>query len=201
MGKGMTLRHRFEVRELSLAQIRSVYSERMTRDFPPDELKPLQAIERALERGVYACYGAMDGTEVLAYAFFVNLSEPGGRYALLDYYAVRQELRGQGVGSRFIQALMAGPLREMDCVLLEVDDPACAETAEDLSARTRRMDFYLRNGLRDTSVTAEVYRVKYRILTLPLGSMSSVEETRRIYAALYRAILPEGVYESMVRIY
>ena len=40
----------FTVETLSLPQIRALYRERMTRDFPPDELKPLTMIEKALAR-------------------------------------------------------------------------------------------------------------------------------------------------------
>ena len=121
----------FAVETLSLPQIRALYRERMTRDFPPDELKPLAMIEKALARDEYVCYGAVNGGGILAYAYFVMLKENGKPYALFDYYAVRQDIRDRGVGSRFMQALIAGPLREMDCVLLEVDDPDCAKTPEE----------------------------------------------------------------------
>ena len=58
----------FTVETLSLPQIRALYRERMTRDFPPDELKPLAMIEKALARDEYVCYGAVNGGGILAYA-------------------------------------------------------------------------------------------------------------------------------------
>ena len=191
----------FTVVTLSLPQIRAVYRERMTRDFPPDELKPLAMIEKALARDEYVCYGAVNGGGILAYAYFVMLKENGKPYALFDYYAVRQDIRGQGVGSQFIQALIAGPLREMDCVLLEVDDPVCAQTQEEAEIRNRRLAFYLRNGLMDADVKATVYGVQFKIMTLPVGSALSREEVRQKFAALYRSLLPARLFQEKVFIH
>ena len=191
----------FSVETLSLPQIRALYRKRMKQDFPPDELKPLAMIEKALARDEYVCYGAVNGNDILAYAYFVKLKEQEKPYALFDYYAVRQDIRDRGVGSRFMQALIAGPLREMDCVLLEVDDPARAETPEETDKRKRRLAFYLRNGLRDADVKATVYGVQFKILTLPVGRALSREEVRQKYAALYRALLPESLFQEKVFIH
>ena len=187
----------FAVEELNLAQIRALYAGRMREDFPPDEIKPLSAIERALARGEYVCFGAMDGEDILAYAFFIKLKE----IALFDYLAVKKETRDTGIGSAFLQALNAGFLRGMDAVLLEVDDPACAGDAAERTVRDRRLAFYLRNGLADTSVTAVVYGVQFRILALPVGPCPSPDDTRRMYADLYRAVMPPKIFASKVLIH
>ena len=182
------------IQELSLNQIRKLYLERLKRDFPPDEIKPLSRIERALARGEYVCYGAMDGEAILAYAFFVVT----GKRALFDYFAVAEELRDRGIGSRFIRELMDGLLSQMDCVLLEVDDPDHGQGQEEVALRNRRLAFYLRNGLTDTGVRTKVYGVDFRILSLPVGRMPSVDETRTVYVELYHTILPPKLYEKWV---
>ncbi len=191
----------FTVEELTLAQIRALYYGRMREDFPPDEIKPLSAIERALARGEYVCFGAMNGEDILAYAFFIRLGEGNGCFALFDYFAVKKEDRCMGVGSAFLQTLIAGHLKSMAAVLLEVDDPAFALDAEEEEIRNRRLHFYLRNGLKDTSVTAVVFGVHFRILALPVGPCPSPEEARRMYAGLYRAVMPPKIYESKVLIH
>ena len=101
-----------EICPLTLLQLRVLYARRMVEDFPPDELKPLWMIERALDEGRYSCFGWFEGGEILAYALFVRL----GRTALFDYYTVRRDLRDSGDGSRFIRALIERPLAGMDCV-------------------------------------------------------------------------------------
>ena len=191
----------FTVEELTLSQLRALYFGRMREDFPPDEIKPLSAIERAMKRGEYVCFGAMDGEEILAYAFFIRLVEGKSGFALFDYFAVKKEARCTGVGSAFLQTLIKGPLKSMSAVLLEVDDPACAWDEEERNIRNRRLRFYLRNGLRDTSVTAVVFGVQFRILSLPVGPCPSPDDARRMYAALYRAVMPPKIYESQVLIH
>lgn len=184
------------VQELSLPQIRRLYHERLRDDFPPDELKPLGMIERALAAKRYVCYGAFHGDQILGYAYFVKL----GKMALVDYYAVMPEARDRGVGSAFLQALIAGPLRDMDCALLEVEDPECAPDPVERETRQRRLRFYLRNGLTDTGVRATVFGVPYGILTLPLGTVIAPDAVRDAYARLYRTMLPKEMYDNNIQI-
>ena len=181
---------------LTLDQIRRIYRERMTGDFPKNELKSLKVIEESMERGLYIGYGCCDGAEILAYALFVRL----GRHALLDYYAVRADLRDQGLGSRFLQALIAGPMREMDCVLLEVDDVDRAPDEAERKRRVWRLQFYLRNGLKVTDVCATTYGADFRILALPVGAQMDAQTISRVYSAIYRELLPARVYDEEVEI-
>jgi len=181
-----------QIRELTLEQMRGLYARRLTEDFPPDELKPIALLERAMARNEYVCYGAEEDGAILAYAFFVVR----GRHALVDYYAVCAGLRDRGIGSRFLQGLIAGPLAGIDCALLEVEDPDCA--AGDGEQMRRRIAFYLKNGLTDTGARAAVQGVPLRILALPVGGACAPEEALRVYAELYRAILPPELYGKWV---
>ena len=69
-GVGEEMIDQLKVRELQVDEIKSLYNERLTRDFPPDELKPFTMIMSALERDAYICYGALVEESILAYAFF-----------------------------------------------------------------------------------------------------------------------------------
>ena len=55
-----------KVRELRVDEIKNLYNERLTRDFPPAELKPFTMIMSALDRDAYICYGALVGESILA---------------------------------------------------------------------------------------------------------------------------------------
>lgn len=184
----------FRVEALSLEQVRAVYPVQLANTFPENELKPLRMIERALERDEYVCYGAMDGGKALGVAFFVKI----GTLMLLDYLAVSREIRNQGIGGRFLQALMDGPLNGAGAVLLETDEPSRADDEQERVIREHRLSFYLRNGLRDSGVLATVYSVTYRLLTLPVGAALSPDEVRAAYARLYHAILPPEIYRERV---
>lgn len=190
----------FEVRPLTLPEVRQVYKSCMISDFPDDERKPLSMIEAALSRGEYRCLGAMGEGGVLAYAFFVRIERDGQTLELFDYLAVRRDLRDSGVGSAFLRALCAGPLREADCVLLEVDNPEFAPDAAERGIRERRLRFYLRNGLSDTGVRASVFGVEYIVLTLPVGRPQSREAFKDIYETLYHSFLSDKIYKRRVAV-
>lgn len=184
------------IRTLTLSQVRAMYVQRMREDFPPDEMKTLARIEELLSEGLYACCGWFDGDRMPAYAFFDVFENS----ALLDYFAVEKSMRDQGLGSKFIQALIDGPLKDMDCALLEVDDPDCARDAEERAHRLQRLGFYLRNGIVDTGIRATAFHVTFKVLAMPVGSVPAGQAARRAYASIYRAILPEDLYAKMVRI-
>lgn len=189
-----------ELRELAPERVEQIYREHIVRDFPPDEQKPLVNILRAMERGEYVCYGAFEEDRLLAYAFFASIPEGDRRLYLFDYLAVCRGLRDKGIGSAFLQALMRGPLRQAACVLLEIDDPDFAADEQERALRLRRRAFYMRNGLRDTGVTAVVYHVEFRILELPVCPPHSMQEAKDSYKRLYGAIMPEWIYRNKFRV-
>ena len=188
-----------KIHVLDLAQIRTVYRERLIRDFPVDEVKPLPMIERALKRGDYCCYGGFSGDNLMAYAFFVTVQEQGKSLWLFDYLAVEENHRDHGIGSAFLQALSKEVLSAADIVLLEIDDPDHAE-GEERIRRLRRAAFYSRNGLINTNVTARVFGVDFRILEIPLRGSHSPDECRLCYSACYQHMLPPMLYRRMVHI-
>ena len=183
-----------DIKELTIEQIREIYAERIPKDFAPDEIKPLSRIEEALSNGRYSCYGAFEGDQIVAYAFFVI----NGGYALLDYLAVREDLRGSGTGSGFLHGMATGLLCRFESVLLESEDPDFAETDEERETMERRLRFYRKNGLTETGVISTVWHVHYRVLLFPVGRRLSADETSEVYRGLYRTLLPKDLYQTMV---
>ena len=86
------------IRLLNAAGARQLYESRMARDFPPGELKPFATMEELLAAGLYEPLTFTDDAgAVLAYAWQVVL--PGQQAGLVDYFAVRSDLRGSGIGT------------------------------------------------------------------------------------------------------
>lgn len=150
-----------ELRPIPAGDLRWLYHQCLVEDFPPEERKSFQSMERLVRLGEYDTWGLYEGEELLAYALF--WAGEGREYVMLDYLAVRPCRRGQGLGSRLL-ALLDG--RYLDCkgILVEAESPR-AEAPEAVNAlRRRRLDFYRHAGYRDLDCTAFLFGVWYTLL-------------------------------------
>ena len=133
-----------QIKRLSPAGCEELYHTALPRDFPAAECKPFAEIRRLLEAGVYEPLLLTDDAGArLAYAWQVVL--PGQRTALLDYFAVRCDLRGSGVGTAALQLIRDYYALRVQDLLLECEHPA---EAPDPAVARRRIGFYLRAGAR-----------------------------------------------------
>ena len=179
------------IRELSLEEIRDIYTRYLYYDFPFDERKPLDRIEKSMRGGQYLCLGAWNKDGIfLAYAFFVVI----GKNVLLDYYAVVPEYRGTGIGTSFLP--LAATKTNADCLIIEIEDPESANDPEEKIVRRKRQDFYLRTGCILSDVHARAFGVDYLLLEYPLGKTHSSGEIAENYLGIYRTILPRAMYEA-----
>ena len=124
-----------QITRLSAAECEDLYRSALPRDFPAAELKPFAEIQRLLESGVYEPLLLTDDAGArLAYAWQVVL--PGQRTALLDYFAVRYDLRGSGVGTAALGLVRDYDAMRVHDLVLECEHPA--EAPDPSIARRRR---------------------------------------------------------------
>ncbi len=173
-----------------------LYKTRMKKDFPPDELKPLSAIRRLWQDNAYDCCVLSDGEKILGYAFFVRRD----RNYLLDYLAVSEECRGEGVGTLFLK-LLSECLGDAEYVVAEIEDPDKAEDEETRMLRERRMQFYVRSGFHITKLVSRIYGVDYRVVEMPVNTVHTTEEIRTVYTELYGNMLPKAFYSAYFRVF
>lgn len=142
------------------------YTEHVARDFPPDEVPDEKGLRMLLQNRVYDGYLRVgeDG-ETEGYAL---LGRQHG-FAFLFLYAVEPQLRGQGVGSAFMRELFE-LCADDDFIVLEVERPECAENADELAVRERRIRFYEHLGYEICrKVDYSVYHVPMWLMAKPLG--------------------------------
>ena len=178
-----------ELKELTLEEIRGIYKEHLCRDFPADELKPLDRMEVSLREGTYRCIGAYEEGAFRAYAFFVIVEDR----CLLDYFGVVPSVRGKGVGTSFLKQVLSS--LDMEMILIEIEDPEEGE----IEIRCRRKNFYINAGCRDTNVRFITFGVKFLLLEYPTSITHSPEVIEEGYRDIYRAILPPEMYERNIR--
>jgi len=182
---------------LNKEQIEKVYNECMKVDFPPNELKPLAMIYKAMDEGVYFCYGLMEKENILGYAYLMKLRD--SEDYLIDYIATDCNRRNQGLGAVILKELQE-LLKNADSVIGEVENPEMADREEDRVLQQRRYGFYMRNGLMDTGVLATCFGVPFIILEQKCRKTHTKEEIISLYKAHYKALLPKEMYEKNIRI-
>lgn len=185
----------YDLTLLSSDQINKIYKERTVFDFPPNELKPLDMLHKLVSEGRYECYGVIENEEIIGYSFLNRLG--GKEDYLIDYLATIPSVRNCGLGAKILK-LLAQKLAGADNVILEVENPEFAINDEDRKLQTRRLNFYLRNGFRDTNVRAECFSVPFIILELENGAVKSEKEIAEIYRQHYKAMLPKGLFDANV---
>ena len=172
-------------------QVEKLYKSRLESDFAEDELKPLSAMKKSLEEGNYDCYGLFEGEESLGYAFFVS----NGDNCLLDYFAIKEDQRNEGLGSIFLNQLAVGMEKER-CVIVEVEDPDEARNFDEKTLRSRRLRFYLRHGYLETTLKSSVFGVPYLILEASDSVSHAAGDICAAYTDIYRDTLPEKYFQT-----
>ena len=173
-------------RELEAGERKDWYDRHICRDFPADEVKPFETLENLLTKGNYRCILFCDESDQpAAYAYTMTL----GDYTLLDYLAVEPQLRGKGIGSQVLPILTETLIPKGNTMLIEAENPACAQNLEDRSVRMSRVRFYKNAGMKMTEVLEKTFGVDYRILT-----GGTVRTDKEVAQGL--EVLPEAVFNQ-----
>ena len=125
------------------------------RAFPRCERKPFSMIRRMHRAGRTDVWLAKRDGRFAGLAITIN----GSDIILLDYLAVHEKQRNHGVGSAMLSALYdkyAGLGFFLEIEAPDRDDPT--------GIKARRKAFYLRNGLSEMHVTANLFGVRMELL-------------------------------------
>ena len=121
-------------------QIRQLYESA----FPEDEQIPWKDLMRLIGEMPLDFTAYYDGEEFIGF----TIVYPRKSFNWFWYFAVREELRGQGYGQQILTQLIAQ--YKGQTFVLDMESPT--QVCENISQRKRRHAFYLRNGFRDTNV-------------------------------------------------
>lgn len=124
--------------------------------FPASERKPVSMILRKAKQGVTDIWCVMKDGCFAGLAITINSPQ----VILLDYFAIREDQRGSGVGSEALASLLAhysgkGLFVEIESTLTDAPDKAM---------RQRRKEFYLRAGLVPMGVEMKLFGVDMELL-------------------------------------
>lgn len=124
--------------------------------FPASERKPFQLMLNKQAEGTMEILAIEEENAFLGLAIFAFDKD----LALLDYFAISEDLRGQGIGSKAIKALQK--IYEGKRFVLEIE--TTKKPCEDSEMREHRKAFYLRNGLHTMDFDVILFGVEMEIL-------------------------------------
>lgn len=125
------------------------------RAFPRSERKPFQLIRKMHRKGCTDVWLAEQNGRFAGLAATINAPD----MILVDYLAVHEKQRSGGVGSAMLHALLeqyAGRGLFVEIEAPDRDDPT--------GIKARRKAFYLRNGLTEMHVLANLFGVRMELL-------------------------------------
>ena len=160
---------------------------RIQKDFPPDEYPPKHIMRQRLEEDFFRGFFFLDDNgEEKGYAL---LTRPHEGFVLVFLYAVFEEYRAQGIGTRFMQELIDS-CSDQKAIFLEVERPRDTEDPAEKQLRLRRIRFYHRLGYKeDRFIDYSIYRVPMYLMARPITQQN-------ITSAQLKAAV-EGVYDDM----
>ena len=127
------------------------------RAFPKAERKPFQLMVKKQAEGTMELLSIEEENQFLGLAIFAHDKD----IALLDYFAISDEMRGQGIGSRAIKALQKIYAGKRFVLEIETTKKPC----NDLEMRNKRKGFYLRNGLHTMDFDVMLFGVEMEMLS------------------------------------
>lgn len=166
-----------------------LFRDRICRDFPASERRPMFMISEPMRRGEYLTY-VLDGAAAPdAYATVIDV---GGRFIHLECFAVAESLRGHGTGSRFIPMLREEHAGRT--IILECESPQAAADEAERELRCRRIAFYERLGARRLQTGWKLLGHDFALLVFPAdGAQYTEDDAVSALEQAYRRTLPPGV--------
>ena len=135
-----------KLREMTQAELEKAYETDLKEAFPPAELKPLRAIERMRQAGIYDPRALFD---------------EDGRYILIDYLCVPAGRRCGGTGGKLLE--LARARYPADTVFIGESEAPTGDPAAD-GMILRRLGFYRRSGAAVLGYDSALFGVHYKTI-------------------------------------
>lgn len=184
----------FKLKKGSIADLHRIYGKYMRADFHRYERMPEPVIALAMARGKQELLLITDDSGRLAgYAICCCRSVYG--YVLINYLAVLQQRRGEGIGSAALELLSGYYADRMGLIVELTDTPG--EREETL----RRHSFYGRAGFADADSDYRLCGVQTYLMVRPLRAAADISAAAHlILPEIYSHSLPKRAVRAIVDI-
>lgn len=173
----------------------------------PEAQLPKERFESLLAGGNYRLFAYAQEEDIKGVAL-VYFSDDL-RFAWLDYFAIRSDLRGRGLGTQLFREIVqtaTDQSREPEWLLFEVDDDYDADPEREAEC-ARRVRFYRRLGAQLIENVPYKFPsafgapIKMRLMAYPLGSDATLaaDDLRRVVAEVFWNIHGRGSDDELLR--
>lgn len=151
--------------------------------FPEYERKPLLLVWLAQKKGNADIWIIESNNDFVGLAITMNSQD----LVLLDYFAIDEKKRGNGLGSKALKKLQS--YYNGRRFFLEIE--TVYTSAENLAERKRRKKFYLSNGMSELKIMAKVFKTDMELLGY--NCSLDFDEYRSIYLSSYGKWAAENI--------
>lgn len=124
--------------------------------FPANERKPFSLLRRRQRQGRSEILVVREGVEPLGFMVTVEHLD----MVMLDYFAIRPDVRGRGAGKAAFALLQESCTAER--LFLEIERPMPG--AENLRERERRKAFYLQSGMQESGIFVHIFGTNMELM-------------------------------------
>lgn len=139
----------------------------------PRGAKTETILRSMLDRGIAWLHAVFEDGRTSAMAVTGIIVAGTNKVLIIDYMAVRRDMRGLGVGGQFLDKIREWAQQEqgVHAIVIEVE-------AEDTKANAYRMSFWEKNGFRPTAYVHKYIWVPepYLAMVLPLNDTDTIPE-------------------------
>jgi GNAT superfamily N-acetyltransferase len=190
-----------DTKALTALERYNYYKTYLLHDFLASEVKPFELIEKLVQQEKYLCYGFFEDKEPFGYAYFAKADKE--QALLLDYFAVLNTHRSKGLGSSFLTEIKNALFGKYLVLFAEVENPSYSLEEDNKKIRTRRIEFYLKNGFTISNILSRILTDEYLILTLDLGGQHRedilFDELQQIYLTSFgKDFFDKNIYMRII---
>lgn len=169
--------------EKDVALFTHLRSKIMLGDFPSYEIKSQRLMLSLFKQQKYDVYVLKENNEILAYAIFYSCKNG---YSMLDYFAVKENMRGIGLGSLFLEQI----IKNYKNIVIELDP---FDITDQKSVNTQRFKFYEKFSFRLTNLNVVLHK-KYKYFLAVLTNEQKGNLKNKI-TELYQEAFKQNQFE------